>query len=118
VGQVQEEVLHQPNARKKNTVRNSVIFKLTSVADVFGPPGSEAGSVSQRYGSGFGPFCRKNSKKKFVSYSFLTFYDFLSVKNDVNVPSKSNKQKNLEKKIVFVGVLKTNDENSRILIHF
>jgi hypothetical protein len=117
VGQVQEEVLHKPTARKKNTVRNSVIYKLTSVADIFGPPGSGAGSVSRRYGSGFGPFCRKNSKKKFVSYSFLTFYDFLSMKNDVNVPSKSNKQKNLDKKF-FVGVLKTNDENSRIRIHF
>jgi hypothetical protein len=31
--------------------------------------------------------------------------DFLSLKNDVNVPSKSNKQKN------FVGLLKVNDEN-------
>ena len=103
VGQVQEEVLHQPNARKKNTVRNSVIFKLTSVADIFGPPGSGAGSVSRRYGSGFGPFCRKNSKKKFVSYSFLTFYDFLSVKNDVNVASKSTviSRKNCVQKLVF-----------------
>ncbi len=75
--------------KQGTTVRNSVIFKSTSVADpgprpdIFGPPGSGAGSVSRRYGSGFGPFCRKDSKKKFVSYSFLTFYDFLSVKNDV-----------------------------------
>jgi hypothetical protein len=35
--------------------------------------------------------------------------------NDVNVPSKSNEQKNF-KKIVFVGVLKVNDENSSIRI--
>ncbi len=27
------------------------------------------------------------------SYCFVTFFDFLSLKNNVNVPSKSNKQK-------------------------
>ncbi len=35
------------------------------------------------------------------------------MKNYVNVPSKSNDQKNL----FFVGILKSNDENSRIRIH-
>ncbi len=37
------------------------------------------------------------------------------MKNDVNVPSKSNKQKNFVLKIIFyvVGFLKVNDENSR-----
>jgi hypothetical protein len=48
----------------------------------------------------------------------VTSFDFLSLKNDVNVRSKSNKQKNLGKKnLFFVGVftvLKVNDENSRI----
>ncbi len=44
-----------------------------------------------------------------------TFNDFLSLKNDINVPSKSNKQKNLEK-IIFVGILKVTDEKSRIQI--
>jgi hypothetical protein len=34
----------------------------------------------------------KNSKKNLDSYNFVTLYDFLSLKNDVNVPSKSNKQ--------------------------
>jgi hypothetical protein len=29
------------------------------------------------------------------SYYFVTLFDFLSLKNDVNVPSKSNKQKKL-----------------------
>jgi hypothetical protein len=29
------------------------------------------------------------------SYYFVTLFDFLSLKNDVNIPSKSNKQKNL-----------------------
>ncbi len=65
-----------------------------SVADpdpnphVFGPPGS--GSISQRYGSGSSS-C-KNSKKNLDSYYFVTLFDFLSLKKDVNVPSKSNKQ--------------------------
>jgi hypothetical protein len=36
--------------------------------------------------------------------------DFLSLKIDVNVPSKSNKN-------FFVGVLKASDENGRIRIH-
>jgi hypothetical protein len=85
----------------------------TSVADpnldpdppdphVFGPPGS--GSISHRYGSGSGSgslsSC-KNSKKNIDSYYFVTLFDFLSLENYVNVPSKSNKQQNVFKKIVF-----------------
>jgi hypothetical protein len=37
----------------------------------------------------------KNSKKNLKSYYFVTLFDFLSLKNDVNVASKSNKQKKL-----------------------
>jgi hypothetical protein len=37
----------------------------------------------------------KNSKKNLDSYYFVTLVDFLSLKNDVNVASKSNKQKKL-----------------------
>jgi hypothetical protein len=37
----------------------------------------------------------KNSKKTLDSYYFVTLFDFLSLKNDVNVASKSNKQKKL-----------------------
>jgi hypothetical protein len=37
----------------------------------------------------------KNSKKNLDSFYFVTLCDFLSLKNDVNVPSKSNKQKKL-----------------------
>jgi hypothetical protein len=51
----------------------------------------------------------------YIHYCFVTFLDFLSLKNDVNVPSKSNMQK-IFFKLVFVGVLKVNDENSRIRI--
>jgi hypothetical protein len=37
----------------------------------------------------------KSSKKNLDSYCFVAFYNFLSLINDVNVPSKSNMQKNL-----------------------
>ncbi len=40
----------------------------------------------------------KNSEKNIDSYCFVTFYDFLSLKSDVNVASK-RKQKNQEKNI-------------------
>jgi hypothetical protein len=39
-------------------------------------------------------------KKYLDFYCFVTLYDFLSLKNDVNVPSKRNKHKNF-KKIIF-----------------
>ncbi len=55
---------------------------------VFGPPGS--GSTSQRYGSGSGSFYThaKIVKKNLDSFYFVTLFDFLSLKNDVNVPFK------------------------------
>jgi hypothetical protein len=37
----------------------------------------------------------KNNKKNLESYYFVTLFDFLSLKNNVNVPSKSKKQKKL-----------------------
>jgi hypothetical protein len=37
----------------------------------------------------------KNNKKTLESYYFVTLFDFLSLKNNVNVPSKSNKQKKM-----------------------
>jgi hypothetical protein len=40
----------------------------------------------------------------------MLFCDFLSLKTDVNVHSKSNKQK------TFFGIMKATDENSRIRI--
>jgi hypothetical protein len=61
---------------------------------VFGPPGS--GSTSQRYGSGSFHHHAKIVRKtlKPPTY-FVTLFVFLSLKNDVNVLSKSNKQKKL-----------------------
>jgi hypothetical protein len=55
-------------------------------------------------------FIKQNCKKNL---------DFCSLflKNDENVLSKNNKEKILsEKNLVFLGVLKVNDENSRIRI--
>jgi hypothetical protein len=44
---------------------------------------------------------QKYRKNNLDSYYFVTLFDFLSLKNDVNVASKSNKQKKLCKKICF-----------------
>jgi hypothetical protein len=44
----------------------------------------------------------KNSKNNLDFYYFATLFCFLSLKNDVNVASKSNKQKKLCKKISFL----------------
>jgi hypothetical protein len=41
----------------------------------------------------------QKSKKNLDSYYFVTLFNFLSLKNDVNASSKSNKQK--FKKLVF-----------------
>jgi hypothetical protein len=84
---------------------------------VFGPPGS--GSTGQRYGSGSGSFYHhaKIVRKTLIPTIFLTLFDFLSLKNDVNVDSKSNKQKKIVlKNYFFASILKVDDENSRIRI--
>jgi len=61
------------------------------------------GSISQRYGSGSGSFYRRAKiVKNLDSYYFVTLFVFLSLKNDVNVSSKSNKQKKLFLKIGFL----------------
>jgi hypothetical protein len=89
---------------------------VNSVADpdpdphVFGPPGSGSGSTSQRYGSGScsgsgsGSFYHhaKIVRKTLIPNILLLFFDFLSLKNDLNVASKSNKQQKLCSKISFL----------------
>ena len=68
---------------------------------VFGPPGS--GFTSQRYGSGSGS-CSGSGSESFYNHAkivreTLIFMIFtvlsLSLKNDVNLASKSHKQKKL-----------------------
>ncbi len=66
---------------------------------VFGPPGSGSISTSQRYGSGSFYHHAKIEENNLDSYYFVTLFDFLSLKNDVNVASIS--RKNLVKKLVF-----------------
>jgi hypothetical protein len=74
----------------------------------FRPPVS--GSISQWYGSGSGsgPGCgsfyqlAKTVRKTLIPTVLWLLLDFLSLKNDVIVPSKSNKQKNLKIKISFL----------------
>ncbi len=46
----------------------------------------------------------------------MTLFDFLSLENNVSVPSKSNKQKFSFENLFFVDILKVNDKNSRIRI--
>ncbi len=64
----------------------------------FGPPIS--GSVSQRYESGSFDHQTKIVRKTFICTVLRLLYDFLSLKNDVNVPSKRKRQKKLETKII------------------
>jgi len=67
---------------------------------------------------GSGSFHQQAKKlRNNLIFSFLwLLYDFFSLKNDVNVPSKMKKHKNLEKKNILVGTLKVTDEKSRIRI--
>jgi hypothetical protein len=64
---------------------------------VFGPPGSGAGPSSQRYGSRSFYHQAKIVRKTLIPTVLWLLFDFLSLKNDVNVPSKSNRQKNFFK---------------------
>ncbi len=60
---------------------------------------------------------KHKSKKSLDSYCFETSFWLFIFENDVQGPSKSNKQKNFFKKLVFCWYLgKVNDENSRIRI--
>jgi hypothetical protein len=66
-------------------------------------------------GSGSSCHQAKIARKTLIPTVCDFFYDILCLKNDVNAPLKSNKQKNFEK-LFFVDVLKVTDENSRIRI--
>jgi hypothetical protein len=73
-----------------------VCILYSSVADpdpnpdpyVFGPPGYRSGSISQRHGSGSGSFYHQTKivRKTLIPTVLLLLFDFLSLKNDVNVP--------------------------------
>ncbi len=76
---------------------------------VFGPPRSESESTIQRYGSGSGSgffyHQAKLVRKPLISTVLWLLLNFLSLKNDVNVLSKSNEQKNFLFKLVFCWCL-------------
>ncbi len=78
----------------------------------FGTPGSGFGSISQRYGSGSFYHQAKRVRKTMIPTVLWLLYDFLSLKNDINVFSKNNKQKNFK----YVSFLNVSDEKSRIRI--
>jgi hypothetical protein len=66
------------------------------------------------HGSGSFHHPAKKGKKDFDFYWFMTSLGyFLSLKTNVNVPSKSKKQQNFEKNLF---LLKATDEKSRIRI--
>jgi hypothetical protein len=95
---------------------NVLPILASSVPDphVFGP--AESGSICQMYGSGSGSDSFLSSSKKRKKNLDSYYFGLLSLKNDVNVPSKSNKQKNFFLTSFFVGILKVDDENIRIQI--
>ncbi len=79
---------------------------LTGVADpdpsdtyVFRPHGPGSGSISQKYWSGSGSYYHqaKIVRKTLIPNALWPLFDFLSLKNEINVPLKNKKQKNLKK---------------------
>jgi hypothetical protein len=89
---------------------------LSSAVDpdpyVFGSPGSRYLIIER---TRIHQSSSKNSTKNLDFYCFfLLLYVFLSLKKEVNVPSKSNPQKNIGEKLFFVCILKVTDEKSRI----
>jgi hypothetical protein len=49
-----------------------------------------------------------------ILWLLFHFFDFLSIKIDVNVPSKSNKQKILKQNVFFVGILSATEEKGEV----
>ncbi len=81
---------------------------------MFGPPRSGSVIIFIR----ILPSTNKNSKNTLISTILWLLFGFLfmkTVKTDVNVPSKSNKQKKLLKTF-FVDILSATDEKSKIRI--
>ncbi len=88
--------LHFSWCLKYHSFRVRSRITQSSVPHVFGPLESGSGSISQRYRSWSGSFYHqaKILRKTLIPTVLWLLLDFLSMKNGVNVPSKSNKQKN------------------------
>jgi hypothetical protein len=85
--------------RMQIVLANSSDYPETSVADPDPNPHSESTESTCFWASRIRIRILllpcKNSKKNLDSYYFVTLFEFLSLKNDVNVASKSHKQKKL-----------------------
>jgi hypothetical protein len=81
--------------RWKNKYINNCFIPTSSVPDpqVFGPPGSGSMVIC----TDPDPFNKPKTKKYLDFCGLLAYNDLLSLKPDVNVPTKSNKQKYLKK---------------------
>ncbi len=109
-------------------IRIQVFFGLLDPDPrAFWPPGSGSGSPSQEVWIRNRLWIRiriflsscKNNKKNLESYYFVTLFDFLSLKNNVNVHSKSNKQKNCVSFLLasWRSMTKIAGSGSRVRIH-
>ncbi len=90
----------------------SAVFRIR-IRTVFKLPGSR--SVTRRYGPWSGSFHpqAKIVKKRLISIPLWFLYDFLSLKNDVNLFQKVISKENWKEKD-FVDVLEVTDGKSRI----
>ncbi len=80
--------------KRRRAVRNKICppaRQCCGSGSVFGPGGS--GSVSQMYGSGSGSFYHhaKIVRKTLIPTVMLLLFDFLSLKNDVNINVQKEK---------------------------
>ncbi len=75
-------------------LRNSVADPDPSDPYAFGPHGSGSISQNQRHGSGSFYHQAHIVRKTLIPNVLLLLFDFFSLKNYVNVLSKSNNQKN------------------------
>jgi hypothetical protein len=92
-------ILSNPSSNFVGGIVTPVLrIRIRRIRMIFGPPRS--GSISVRYASGSssGSFCHqaKIVRKNLILSVLWLLYDFLSLKNDVNVAWKISKQKSLE----------------------
>ncbi len=84
--------------KKKNSVADPNLDPDPSNPYVFGPPGFGSGFISKRHGSRSGSFYHKAKIVRKTWFPlFCYFFLNFNFENDVNVPLKSNKQKNFFK---------------------
>jgi len=95
--------------RNKPVLRIGIRIWIRRIHLFLGLPDPHPDPISQRYVSG-AFYQAKIVRKTLIPTVLWLLYDFLSLKNDVKVPSKSNEQR------TFCWVFKVTDGNSRIWI--